>query len=91
MNNLCKDILRWINEFSKAQTLEELDRYRRVTERIMDIYHDENFLTMAEYRELDGHLVTTYYQRYKDICVAEYHKTDAEYLEKLKRRDKDVV
>lgn len=78
------DILRWIYELSKAQTLEELDRYFRATEGVMSIYHGENFLTMDEYRELDGRLVTAYYQRYKDICVEEYRKADAELLKQLR-------
>lgn len=76
MNNLCKDILRWINEFTKAQTLEELDRYCRVAESIISIYLDENFLTTDDYRELDRRRVIAYYRRYQDICVAENCKMD---------------
>lgn len=79
------DILRWIHEISKAQTLYELDDYFRTTEGAMKIYHDAHLISMDEYRELDGHLVTAYYQRYKDICVEEYRKADAEFLNQLRK------
>lgn len=84
MNKAHVDILRWIHEFSKAQTLYELDDYFRTTEGAMKIYHDTHLITMDEYRELDGRLVTAYYQRYKDICVADYRKADADFVRNLK-------
>lgn len=74
MNKVNTDILQWINRFSKAQTLEELDRYRRVTDSVMDIYLDENFLNIEEYCELERRRVIAYYKRYQDICVAEQCK-----------------
>ena len=48
MNRLNTDILQWIDRFSKAKTLDELDCYRRVTDSIMSMYLDENFLTIDE-------------------------------------------
>lgn len=85
MNKAYDDILQWIHRTSKAQTLEELDAYFRTTEEVMKIYQFAHLITMDEYRELDGRLVTAYYQRYKDICVEEYHKADAEFLNHLRK------
>lgn len=74
MNKLNTDILQWINRFSEAQTLEELDRYRRVTDSVMNIYLDENFLTIDEYCDLDRRRVIAYRKRFSDLRVAEQCK-----------------
>lgn len=79
------DIIQWIYRVSKTNTLEELDTYLRTTEEVMIVYQSAHLITMDEYRELDGHLVTAYYQRYKDICVEEYRKADAEFLNQLRK------
>lgn len=85
MSKLNTDILQWIHRTSKAQTLEKLDAYFQTTEEVMKVYLDAHLITMDEYRELDGRLVTAYYQRYKDICVQEYRKADAEFLNNLRK------
>ena len=85
MNKLNTDILQWIHRTSKAQTLEKLDAYFRTTEEVMKVYQGAHLITMDEYRELDGRLVTAYYQRYKEICVEEYRKADAEFLNNLRK------
>lgn len=85
MNKLNTDILQWIHRTSKAQTLEKLDAYFRTTEEVMKVYQGAHLITMDEYRELDGLLVTAYYQRYKEICVEEYRKADAEFLNNLRK------
>lgn len=85
MNKLNTDILQWIYRLTKTNTLEELDTYFRTTEEVMKVYQSAHFITMDEYRELDGRLVTAYYQRYKEICVEEYHQADAEFLNQLRK------
>lgn len=85
MNKLNTDILQWIYRLTKTNTLEELDAYFRTTEEVMNVYQRAHLITMDEYRELDGHLVTAYYQRHKDICVEEYRKADAEFLNQLRK------
>ena len=84
MNRLNTDILQWIHRTSKAQTLEKLDAYFRTTEQVMKVYQGAHLITMDEYRELDGRLVSTYYQRYKDICVEQYRKIDEEFIKSLR-------
>ena len=71
MNRLNTDILQWIDRFSKAKTLDELDCYRRVTDSIMSMYLDENFLTIDEYCDLERRKVIAYRKRFSDICEAE--------------------
>ena len=85
MSKAYGDILQWIHRTSKAKTFEKLDAYFRATEEVMNIYQRAHLITMDEYCELDGHLVTAYYQRYKDICVEEYRKADAEFLNQLRK------
>lgn len=74
MNKLNTDILQWIDRFSKAKTLDELDCYRRVADSIMSLYLDENFLTIDEYCDLDRRRVIAYYKRFSDLRVAEQCK-----------------